>query len=100
MPAIKADGVSRHEVEDFLEAKRRNLESRTTAEMLDAVLVELNRQLEPLLQISQLRVMDDEQLDRMIRINNAVLAHHRALGPGEVDPSTFTEDQLRRAAKG
>ena len=99
MPAIKPAAIDRHEVEEFLEAKRRNLEPRTTSEMIDAVLVELNRQLEPLLEISRLRIMDQEQLDRMIGINSAVLAIHRALGPGEVDLSSFTEEQLRRAAK-
>jgi hypothetical protein len=99
VPAIKADGVNRHDVEEFLEAKRRKLEPRTTSEMIDAVLIELNRQLEPLLEISRLRIMDQEQLDRMIGINTAVLAIHRALGPGEVDPSTFTDEQLRRVAK-
>ena len=99
MPAIKPPAIDRHDVEDFLEARRRDIEPRSTGEMLEAVIVELNRQLEPLLQISRLRVMDDEQLDRMIRINNAVLAHHRALGPGDLDPSQYTDEQLRRIAK-
>ena len=91
--------ADRHEIEAYLEEKRRAVTLKPTAELVDEVLLELQRQLEPLLATSRLRILDDEQLDRMIRINGAVLAIHRALGPAEFDPTTATEAELRKAAK-
>lgn len=95
--AVKAQ-PRREEIADFLAEKRRHVQARTTSEMIAVVLVELNRQLEPLIESSQRSILDQEDLDRMIGINSAVLAIHRALGPLDGEQE-FTEAELLRAAK-
>ena len=97
-PFVGAIKPQRHEIEAYLESQRRQVESRTTGEMIQCVLIELNRQLDPLLKSSQLRVLDQDDLDRMIGINTAVLAIHRSLAI-PIDPTEASEDELRRAAR-
>ena len=91
--------ADRHDIEQFLEAKRRAMEPKTTTDIIDSVLVELQRQIEPLLEVSRLRILPQEDIDRLVQLNGAVLAIHRALGPGDLDPTQATEAELRKAAK-
>ncbi len=87
-----------------IEAERARLRAsvpeRDATEMIAAVVVELNRQLNPLLELSKRQDLDDEDLDRMIRISAAAIAINRALlGSGAVDPSELSDEELRKAAK-
>lgn len=74
---------------------------RSSFEMIEAVLEELNRQLDPLLASSKLRDLDDDELDRMIRISSATIAIHRQLTDPKadpIDPATVPLAELRKLA--
>lgn len=97
--SVKAQGGAKSAA-DWLIAERRKVPKRSAADMIDAVLVVLNQQLETLLRVNETRDLDDEQLDRMIRINSAAIAIARAQNAEPPDdPRTATDDELRAAAK-
>ena len=91
----------REEENQILEEQRRRrlaIEPRTAGEIVDSVLVELNRNLESILSRSKLQDLTDDELDRMIRISTAVLAINRHNPNAEEDPSTASTADLQRAA--
>lgn len=79
---------------------RAAIPARTSFDMIEAVLDELNRQLDPLLKHSKARELDDDELDRMIRISSATIAIHRQLTDpaGERDLSKIPMSELRKLA--
>ncbi len=65
-------------------------------------MAELNRQLDPLLASSKLRDLEDDELDRMIRISTATIAIHRQLSEPGASPDmgdVSTADLKRMAAR-
>lgn len=92
----------REEVERALaeqRAARVAIPARTSSEMIEAILGELNRQLDPLLVGSKLRELSGEELDRMIRISSATIAIHRQLSdPSGADVGDVPTSQLERIA--
>lgn len=97
LPAEHLDEVQRK----LAEKRRERLETptRSSTEMIEAVLEELNRQLDPLLKRSQREDLGDDDLDRMIRISSATIAIHRQLADGEGgDLGDVPASALRRVA--
>lgn len=81
-------------------AARAKIPRRSSFEMIEAILEELNRQLHPLLTSSQARDLSGDELDRMLRISSGTIAIHRQLMGDEPDPTKMTDADLRKAAKG
>lgn len=106
--AVQSTGApSRDEVAAFLEEKRRKrgtAPSRDTGEMIEAIIVIYNRELDQLVRLSEAGDLTEEQHETLRVVTTSTIALHRALTV--VTPGTETKDlskasmsELRQAAR-
>lgn len=98
---------AREEIDAFMEAKRKargTAEPRSTAEMIEAILVIYNRELDALVKVSEMQDLTTEQHDTLKAVTSSTIALHRALTvvlpeEGGTDLSKVPTSELSKAAR-